>query len=164
MCSRLLVQNWKPLQFWIATANVFLIILVALTAHTTVLASFINYDEPTEYLVYAHGGRGIKDALDQIEELSYRTTDSLGLEIAFDNESTYPYWWYLRNYPNQRYFGENPTRDLRNSPAILVGNNNYAKLEPIVPNRPARKTRIRPMTNQPRFRPKSSESNFSIIC
>ena len=129
-----LVKDWQPQQFWISAANTMLIILVLLTTHAAIMAAYINYDEPTEYLVYAHGGRGIKDALAQIEELSYRTTDGLALEIAFDNESTYPYWWYLRNYENQRYYGENPTRDLRNAPAILVGNNNYAKLEPVVGN------------------------------
>ena len=129
-----LVRDWPRGQFGTTAALSIILILVVLTAHTSVMAAYINYDEPTEYLVYAHGGRGIKDALQQIEEISYRTTDSLGLEIAFDNESTYPYWWYLRDYENQRYYGENPTRDLRNAPAILVGNNNYAKLEPIVGN------------------------------
>jgi len=131
---KVLVKEWPKGQFWITGALSVILILVVLTTHTAVLATYINYDEPTEYLVYAHGGRGIKDALQQIEELSYRTTDGLGLEIAFDNESTYPYWWYLRYYENQRYYGENPTRDLRNVPAILVGNNNYAKLEPIIGN------------------------------
>jgi predicted membrane-bound mannosyltransferase/sugar lactone lactonase YvrE len=130
----ILVKDWPRGQFWKTAALSLILILIVLTTHTAVMAAYINYDEPTEYLVYAHGGRGILDALHQIEELSYRTTDSLGLEIAFDNESTYPYWWYLRNYENQRYYGENPTRDLRNAPAILVGNNNYAKLEPIVGN------------------------------
>ena len=129
-----LVKVWQPLQFWISTANSVLLVLVLLTSHAAIQASYINYDEPTEYLVYAHGGRGIKDALEQIEELSYRTSDGLAMEVAFDNESTYPYWWYLRNYENQRYYGENPTRDLRTAPAILVGNNNYAKLEPVVGN------------------------------
>ncbi len=129
-----LVKDWQPVQFWISTANSILLVLVVLTTHAAVQAAYINYDEPTEYLVYAHGGRGIKDALNQIEELSYRTSDGLAMEVAFDNESTYPYWWYLRNYENQRYYGENPTRDLRNAPVILVGNNNYAKLEPVVGN------------------------------
>ena len=129
-----LSKDWPKGQFQTTAGLSIILVLAVLTTHTAVNAAYINYDEPTEYLVYAHGGRGILDALHQIEELSYRTTDSLGLEIAFDNESTYPYWWYLRNYENQRYYGENPTRDLRNSPAILVGNNNYAKLEPIVGN------------------------------
>jgi len=128
------VKTWKPNQFWITTAFSISFVLVMLTVHTTVQAAFINYDNPTEYLVYAHGGRGIKEALAQIEELSYRTSDGLAMEVAFDNETTYPYWWYLRNYDNQRYYAENPTRDLRSAPVILVGNNNYAKLEPVVGN------------------------------
>jgi predicted membrane-bound mannosyltransferase/DNA-binding beta-propeller fold protein YncE len=129
-----LTRDWNARQFWISAVLSVLLVLVLLTTHTAIMAAYINYDEPTEYLVYAHGGRGIKDALNQIEEISYRTTDGLGLEVAFDNESTYPYWWYLRYYENQRYYGENPTRDLRNAPVILVGNNNYPKLEPIVGN------------------------------
>ncbi|MEJ2447252.1 MAG: TIGR03663 family protein [Anaerolineales bacterium] len=127
-------RDWLPRQFWISAALSILLVLVLLTSHTAIMAAYINYDEPTEYLVYAHGGRGIKDALDQIEEISYRTTDGLGIDIAFDNETTYPFWWYLRDYENQRYYGENPTRDLRNAPVILVGNNNYPKLEPIIGN------------------------------
>ena len=129
-----LIRDWKPVQVWISSALVICLVLVTLTTHTAIQAAYINYDNPTEYLVYAHGGRGIKEALAQIEELSYRTSDGLAMEVAFDNETTYPYWWYLRNYDNQRYYAENPTRDLRNAPVILVGNNNYAKLEPIVGN------------------------------
>jgi len=129
-----LVKTWQPTQVWISAALSVILILVFLTTHTAVQAAYINYDDPTEYLVYAHGGRGIKEALAQIEELSYRTSDGLEMEVAFDNETTYPYWWYLRNYDNQRYYAENPTRDLRNAPVILVGNNNYAKLEPIIGN------------------------------
>ena len=129
-----LVKTWQSTQIWISAALSICLILVVLTTHTAIQAAFINYDNPTEYLVYAHGGRGIKEALAQIEELSYRTSDGLAMEVAFDNETTYPYWWYLRNYDNQRYYAENPTRDLRNSPVILVGNNNYAKLEPIIGN------------------------------
>jgi predicted membrane-bound mannosyltransferase/sugar lactone lactonase YvrE len=129
-----LVKTWQPTQVWISAALSAILILVFLTTHTAVQAAYVNYDDPTEYLVYAHGGRGIKEALAQIEELSYRTSDGLAMEVAFDNETTYPYWWYLRNYDNQRYYAENPTRDLRNAPVILVGNNNYAKLEPIIGN------------------------------
>jgi len=129
-----LVKTWQPIQVWISAALSAILILVFLTTHTAVQAAYVNYDDPTEYLVYAHGGRGIKEALAQIEELSYRTSDGLAMEVAFDNETTYPYWWYLRNYDNQRYYAENPTRDLRNAPVILVGNNNYAKLEPIIGN------------------------------
>ncbi|PWH16064.1 MAG: hypothetical protein DDG59_10440 [Anaerolineae bacterium] len=108
------------------------ILLSILTIHTSVLASFVNYDNATEYLVYAHSARGPKDILEQIEEISRRTTGGLAIRVAYDDETTYPYWWYFRNYPNQQYYGDTPTRELRNAPIILVGEKNYGKIEAVV--------------------------------
>ena len=65
-----------------------------------------------EYLVYAHSAPGDKIALQQIIDISRRLTGGLDLAVAYDDKTTYPYWWYLRNFPNQRYFGSTPTRDL----------------------------------------------------
>lgn len=127
-----LLRNWKMKQFLITLSLSFLFILVLLTVHTSVQASYINYDSPEEYLVYAHSARGVKVALNQIEEISRRISDGLAIRVSFDNETTYPYWWYLRNYTNQDYYGENPTRKQRESPVILVGDDNYGKIEPVV--------------------------------
>jgi len=107
-------------------------LLSVTTGRTAYAASFINYDNANELLVYAHSAGGVKEALAQIEELSRVTTDGLGLAIAYDNETSYPYLWYFRNYPNRRYFGADPSRSLRESPAILVGDANYGKIEPVV--------------------------------
>ena len=82
--------------------------------------------------MYAHAGPGPKIALAQIEDISRRTTGGLDMVVAYDSDTTYPYWWYLRSFPNQRSFGQNFTRDLRDAPAILVGDANYGKIEPIV--------------------------------
>ncbi len=111
---------------------VVLAFLGVLTARSAFMASYINYDRATEYLVYAHAGPGPKIALAQIEDISRRLTGGLDLVVAYDNDTTYPYWWYLRNFPNQRYYGSNPTRDLRDAAVILVGDENYGKIEPIV--------------------------------
>ena len=92
----------------------------------------INYDNANELLVYAHSASGPKIALEQIEEISRRTTDGLALKVAYDNETTYPYWWYLRNYTNQDYYDRSPTRAQRDAPVILVGEGNYGKIEPVV--------------------------------
>jgi DNA-binding beta-propeller fold protein YncE len=116
-------------QIGLLTAFAFLAIL---TARTAFRAAYINYDNATEYLVYAHSASGPKKALAQIEELSQRTTDGLAMVVAYDDETTYPYWWYLRNYPNAKFYGANPTRELRDAPVILVGDNNFAKIEPVV--------------------------------
>ena len=119
-------------EFSRVTSLIFFALLAVITIRTAMRSTYINYDLATEYLVYAHSGHGPKEMLAQIEEISLRTTDGLALEVAYDNQSTYPFWWYLRNFENQRYYGSNPTRDLREAPIILVGIENYGKIEPIV--------------------------------
>ena len=118
------------------TGRVFVLVAFAfmafLTARTAIQATYINYDNANELLVYAHSAGGVKVAMDQIEEISERITDGNTIEIAYDNETSYPYWWYLRNYPNARFYGSDPTRSLRDVPAILVGDANFGKIEPVV--------------------------------
>jgi uncharacterized protein (TIGR03663 family) len=110
----------------------FFTLLAVLTIRTTILASYINYNRGTEYLVYAHGAQGPKEIFTQIEEISLRITGGKDIMVAYDNHSAYPFWWYLRNYPNQLQFGETPTRELRDYPIILVGDSNYGKVLPLV--------------------------------
>jgi len=109
-----------------------LFILSLVTFRSAYRASFINYDYPLEFLVYAHAADGPKIVLEQIETISRRTTRGLDIEVAYDNHGLYPYWWYLRNYPNKNVYLENPTRTLEEAPLIIAGQDKYAKLEPIV--------------------------------
>jgi predicted membrane-bound mannosyltransferase/sugar lactone lactonase YvrE len=127
-----LLQSWDLDQVSRIGLLTFLTILGVITARSAFRAAYINYDQATEYLVYAHSGSGPKIALAQIQELSERTTDGLDIVVAYDDETTYPYWWYLRNYPKAKFYGANPTRELRDAPVILVGDNNFAKIEPVV--------------------------------
>ena len=112
------------------TAVIF-VLLALLTVRAAVRASFIEYDNPTEYLVYAHAARGPKDILEQVEEISQRLTSGLDIEVAYDNDGLYPYWWYFRNYPNHKWFSE-PTRELTNYPLIIASSRNWGKLESIL--------------------------------
>ncbi|MGE5124560.1 MAG: flippase activity-associated protein Agl23, partial [Acidobacteriaceae bacterium] len=128
----LLMKNWSPRMVNRGFSLVFLAFLGVLTAHTAFMASYVNYDTAKEYLVYAHCAPGDKIALQQITDISRRLTGGLDLTIAYDDKTTYPFWWYLRNFPNQRYYGGNPTRDLREVPIILVGQENFGKIEAVV--------------------------------
>ncbi len=127
-----LVSPWSGKQF----VNLLILsifgLLALLTIHVSIQAAYINYDNANELLVYAHSARGVKDALAQIEDISLRTTDGLAVIVAYDSETSYPYYWYLRNYSNARFFGKDPSRSLREAAAILVGDANYSKLEPVV--------------------------------
>jgi DNA-binding beta-propeller fold protein YncE len=106
--------------------------LAVLTIRTSVLANYINYDTPKEYMVYAHAARGPKDILEQIDEISRRTTSGKDLVVAYDNDGLYPYWWYMRNYPNHRWYTDKPTRDLKDAPVVLAGDANFGKVDTIL--------------------------------
>ena len=127
-----LTREWTPRLVRRGLGFVFLAVLAVLTARSAFTASFQNYDLAREYLVYAHCAPGDKIALQQITDISKRLTGSLELTVAYDDKTTYPFWWYLRNFPNQRYYGSNPTKDLRDVDVILVGQDNFGKIEPVV--------------------------------
>jgi DNA-binding beta-propeller fold protein YncE len=106
-------------------------LLALLTMRFTYMANWPNGDLATEYLVYAHGAPATKqEILPQLEQLSVRLNGDLTMEVIYDNESSWPYTWYLRNFTNRRYVGETFTPDIGNAPALLIGNNNWSKVEP----------------------------------
>ncbi|MEA3326584.1 MAG: TIGR03663 family protein [Chloroflexota bacterium] len=129
-----LLRNWKIKQIGKMMLILFITILSIITIRTAYRANFILYDTAKEFLVYAHAARDPKDALEQIEEISHRLTGGKDIIVAYDNDMLYPYWWYFRDYPNKRWYSENPTRDLRDAPIILVGSGNYGLIEPVVGN------------------------------
>ncbi|MCC6905498.1 MAG: hypothetical protein IT326_06605, partial [Anaerolineae bacterium] len=118
--------------------------LTFLTARSAFTAAFINYDDATEFLVYAHSAGAVKDVLAQIEELSLRTTDGYGIQVAYDNQVSWPMSWYLRDYYNAVYYGEEPSRGLiGDAPVILAGPSNWTKVESLLGNRYYRFEHIR---------------------
>lgn len=126
--------GWRHLRQMFAVA-VFLT-LSLLTTRSALLASFINYDLATEYLVYAHAAPAVKQVLNQIEEISLRTTDGKALSFSYDNEVSWPYTWYFRDYPNATFFGSSPSRPvIDGSMVVLVGEANRAAVEPLLEDR-----------------------------
>ncbi|MFN8382734.1 MAG: TIGR03663 family protein [Anaerolineales bacterium] len=112
---------------------IFFALLAVLTTRTAFRASYITYDQATEFLVYAHGATGIKDIIKQAEEISQRTTGGMGVALAYDASApdtgvSWPFVWYLRDFTNQRSFDQ-PTRSLRDSVVIIVDEKNFDKIE-----------------------------------
>ena len=126
---------WKLLVAWPITefARIVLVTIFitfgVLTVRTAFQANYINYDDANELLVYAHSNGAVKQVMNQVTEISERLTGGTALQVAYDGE--YPFWWYLRHFPNASYF-TNPSRTLRDFPVIIVGANNFTKIEPVV--------------------------------
>ena len=108
-------------------------LLAVQTGRDAFRAAYINYDNATEYLVYAQDSALSKELFSQIEELSIRTTGSAtDMVVAYDNKVRYPYWWYMRRFTNKIDFDVNPTVDARRALVIAVGDENLAKITPVV--------------------------------
>ncbi|MFN2138372.1 MAG: flippase activity-associated protein Agl23, partial [Candidatus Promineifilaceae bacterium] len=111
------------------------ILLSALTIRFTYMAAFKNADYTTEFMVYAHGAPATKSVvLDQVEELSMRLYGDKSIKVAFDSDVSWPLTWYLRDYPQRVFFGENPSQSLNDSPVIIVGAQNWNSVEPYLGN------------------------------
>jgi uncharacterized protein (TIGR03663 family) len=111
------------------------ILLSVLTIRFTYMANFINGDLVTEFMVYAHGAPASKDSvLDQIETLSHRLHGDNSIRVAYDNDTSWPYTWYLRQsqYPNRQFFGESPNNSLTEFPVVLVGARNFDRFDPFL--------------------------------
>ncbi|MCC6261071.1 MAG: TIGR03663 family protein [Anaerolineales bacterium] len=111
----------------------FFAFLAVLTGRAAFRASYITYDQATEFLVYAHGATGIKEIIQQAKEISERTTGGMGIALAYDASApdtgvSWPFVWYLRDFTNQRTFDQ-PTRALRESTIIIVDQKNFDKIE-----------------------------------
>ena len=95
-------------------------VLAVCTIRTAWGANYIRYDEATEFLVYAHGAGGVKTALGQIEEISRKTHDDLGIVVPYDQRSGWLVHWYLREYPNAYNYVDTLDRTLVDAPVVIV--------------------------------------------
>ncbi len=128
---RFYLKGWTKVIKSKAFVLALFILLGCITCQSALRASFVNDDYATEYLVYAHGAPGPKEILAQVEKISRKLTGGLNIQVAYDNDSLYPFWFYFRHYPNRIAYMENVTRDLQTAPIILAGQANYDKVEPI---------------------------------
>lgn len=111
-------------------------LLSIVTFRAAAVASFINYDLPTEFLVYAHATHNTKTAMDMLEELSQRTTDGYNIRFAYDNKLSWPGAWYFRHFKNAAFMGDTPTLpQMENAVVVFVGDGNRNVVEPLLEDR-----------------------------
>lgn len=110
-------------------------VLSLLTIRFAYMAAFPNADYTTEYMVYAHGAPATKQSvMAQVEELSFRLHGDKSIRVAFSSDVSWPYTWYLRDYPNRVFFGQSPSNSLNDSPIVIVGRNEWGITDPYLAN------------------------------
>lgn len=128
-----LLDEWDVKQAAYLALLAFFGIFTLLTIRASFRATYVNYDSGQEYLVYAHGYTGVKHVLDDVKALSVRTVGTpYDIVVAYDDDVSWPMSWYMIHFPNSRFYGSTPDMSLRDAPAIIVGDNNFSKIEPVV--------------------------------
>ena len=129
------VRYWRGLgtrrSLQVVFVTVF-VLLCLLTVRFSWMAAYINYDTAKELFVYAHGTPDITLTMREIEDISRRTVGDKNIKVAYDNESTWPFEWYLQDYPNTAYYGSQPTKQALDAPIVLVGPPNDTKVKPFL--------------------------------
>ncbi len=107
-------------------------LLALLTLRTAWMFAYINYDYPTEYMVYAHGGADVKLALRRIEQISKMTVGDRLIKVAYGEDGSWPFHWYFREsqYPNAVFYGKTPSREQMEAPIIIAGQKEWNVVEP----------------------------------
>ncbi len=95
--------------------------LSVLTIRTAFMVTYINYDYTKEFLFYAHGAPGTKIAVEQLTDLSKRVYGDMSLKVGYDSDVSWPMTWYMRKFPNARFFVDSLPDDYSNLDAIMIG-------------------------------------------
>ena len=111
-----------------------IVILLALTLRFAWMATFINSDIATEFLVYAQGTPDVALVTRELETLSRRLTGGLHMKVAYDDDSSWPFVWYLRDFDNAQFYGKKPGGPF-DAEVVIVGPDNEAGIKPLLGNK-----------------------------
>lgn len=128
------LKGWQSHQIGRFMLLGFFSLLAVLTIRTSWRAAYIEYDNAKEFLVYAHSSEDMKNVYNQLVSISKRVSGDLSLKIAYDDNVRYPLQWYTRHFTNRYDFDKQLTKTLRDYPIIMVGQENYDKISPVVGN------------------------------
>ncbi|MEA4812539.1 MAG: glycosyltransferase family 39 protein [Anaerolineaceae bacterium] len=126
------LKGWQASQFGRMLLLAFFSILAVLTFRTAWRAAYIDYDNAKEFLVYAHSSEDMKNVYNELTMISKRVSGDLSLKIAYDDDVRYPLQWYTRHFPNRLDYDKQITKTLRDYPVIMVGDNKFDKIGPVV--------------------------------
>jgi predicted membrane-bound mannosyltransferase len=105
------------------------ILLALLQVHTEWRLTYLEGDIPKDMLVYTQTSPDMTMMMSDIDRLSAELTGGKDLEVWYDSGVSWPMQWYLRDYPNKRFFGSTLTAPPGDAPIVLVANDNLANVE-----------------------------------
>jgi uncharacterized protein (TIGR03663 family) len=117
------VAAWKlGIRSAVAVGGITLVALMLLTQfHISFRMTFYEGDVPRDMLIYVQSSPDVSQAVEDIGLMSRELTGGLDMPIWYDSGTSWPMQWYLRNYPNRRFFGTDLTTTPQ-APVVLIAN------------------------------------------
>ncbi len=119
-----------------------ILVMMVFTIRYAWIATYIHGDIAKDMLVYTQTTPDVTMVVEEIENLSERLEGGKEMRVAFDDFTSWPMWWYLRDYPNKVFFGKEPMGPL-DAPVVLVGLDNEAAVRPYLTDYIRRQYRLR---------------------
>ena len=119
---------------WRMAALSVIALVAVFTLRTALRASFTNANYATEFLVYAHGTPDTALVSRELEEMSRRLTGGLHMKVAYDDKSSWPFEWYLRNFDQRQFIGSAAGAPF-DADVVLLGTDNEAANRGFLGNR-----------------------------
>jgi uncharacterized protein (TIGR03663 family) len=125
----------KPLGRRLAMQGAMLFLLALLsvqTIHYAWMASYTHGDIAKDMLIYTQTTPDVPLVMEEITRLSERLDGGLNMKVAYDNLTSWPFEWYLRDFPNKVFVGDSPGANISDVPVVLVGVENENKARPFL--------------------------------
>lgn len=97
------------------------------------IASFRNSDIAQEPMIYTQSTPHVRMVARELEDLSIRRYGPELAPIAYDNEASWPFEWYLRRYKKRSFYGAAAHAGLAEFPLVLGGVEKEATLDAFLP-------------------------------
>lgn len=131
---RAVASRLSSRQVWRLIGSSVVLVLMALTLRFAWMATFINGDMANEFLVYAQAAPDVSIVNQELRDLSYRLTGGLHLKVAYDDESSWPWVWYMRDFDQAFFYGKSPGQPF-DADVVIVGPGNEDAVRPLLGNR-----------------------------
>ncbi|HBY45216.1 MAG TPA: TIGR03663 family protein, partial [Chloroflexi bacterium] len=91
--------------------------------HVGFRMSYQEGDTPKDMLIYVQTSPDVTRVMSDIGTLSRELTGGKDMVVSYDSGTSWPFQWYLRNYPNRHYFGTTISQT-PDAPVVLIANDN----------------------------------------
>lgn len=105
------------------------LLLVLAQVHVSWRLTYQEGDVARDMLIYNQTTPYVPLVSHDLEQLSQRLTGGTDLTVSFDNNTQWPFNWYLRNFPNRNSFGKELPESLDAAAVLIVKDNLTAQNE-----------------------------------